>query len=159
MGDVLVALLPLMVSAALVPARVIVVLLMLRGPGGLGTAAEFVGGMTIVRLAQGVLIGFVLAEALDMAGDDERGHIAAILLLVLGILLWATAARTILKEADPDDPPPAWLGRLQSASPLAAFGFGAALIAIAAKQWVFTLGALAVIGEASLGSETPPSLI
>jgi hypothetical protein len=151
MRDVIITMLPLMVSAALAPAPVIIVLLLLRGPGGLVTAAAFVGGMTIVRIAQGVLLGFVLVEALAATGGDGTGGVGATLLLVLGILLWVTAIRTFLKAEDPDEPPPAWIGRLLSASPLAAFGIGAALVAIAAKQWVFTLGALGVIGDAPLG--------
>jgi len=79
------------------------------------------------------------------------GTAAATLLLVLGILLWITAIRTLLKTDDPDEPPPAWMARLRQASPLAAFAIGAALITIAAKQWVFTLGALGIIGEQTLG--------
>lgn len=152
MGDVIIAMLPMMISAALVPAPVVVVLLLLRGPGGLATAAAFVGGITIVRLAQGVLVGVVFAEALAARGSEEPGRIAATLLLVLGIVLWTTAIRALLKAEDPDEPPPAWLGRLSGASPLVAFGIGTALIVIAAKQWVFTLGALGVIGDGSLAA-------
>ena len=35
-------------------------------------------------------------------------------------------------------------------SALKAFGMGALLVAIAAKQWVFTLSAIGIIGEAQL---------
>ena len=41
-------------------------------------------------------------------------------------------------------------------SPLKALGMGALLVAIAAKQWVFTLSAIGVIGEAQLD---PPASI
>lgn len=151
MGQTVVQMLPVMLSAALAPAPAIVVLLLLRGKGGLATAAAFVGGMTVVRLAQGALFGFVLADALSASGGDRPGPVAAMLLLVLGILLWTTAVRTYLKEEDPDAPPPAWMAKLGAAAPLAAFAIGAGLIAVAAKQWVFTLTALGTIGEASLG--------
>lgn len=151
MGDVILNLLPMMLSATLVPVPVIIVLLLLRGPGGLATAAAFVGGMTVVRLAQGLLFAAVFAGTRDDSGGDGPDPIAATLLLVLGILLWVTAVRTLLKAEDPDEPPPAWVGTLRTASPAMAFGIGAGLIAIAAKQWVFTLSALGVIAEADLG--------
>jgi hypothetical protein len=151
MGETIAQLFPLMLSAAMAPAPAIVVLLLLRGDGGLATAAAFVAGITLVRLAQGALFGVVFADALSSGGSEAMGTAAATLLLVLGILLWITAIRTLLKTDDPDEPPPAWMARLRQASPLAAFAIGAALITIAAKQWVFTLGALGIIGEQTLG--------
>jgi hypothetical protein len=149
-GDVLIGMLPLMVSAALVPAPLIIVLTLLRGHSGLAAGAAFLVGMTVVRIAQGALFGFVLVDAMGADGRAEPRPVVATLLLILGLLLWITAVKTLLKEEDPDAPPPKWLERLRTASPLAAFGIGAGFIAIAAKQWVFTLGALGVIAEANL---------
>jgi hypothetical protein len=149
MGEAIIQMLPMMLSAALVPAPLIIMLLLLQGSGGLGAATAFVAGMTVVRLAQGVLFGYVLVDLLTAGGSAGPGPVVATLLLVLGILLWVTAIRTVLKAEDPDAPPPAWMARLRGASPLAAFAMGAGLIAIAAKQWVFTLGALGVIGAQS----------
>ena len=40
---------------------------------------------------------------------------------------------------------------MDSVTPLKAFGVGLGLVAISAKLWVFTLTAIAVIGEAQLG--------
>ena len=51
MGETIAQLLPLVLSAAMAPAPAIVVLLLLRGDGGLATAAAFVAGITLVRLA------------------------------------------------------------------------------------------------------------
>jgi hypothetical protein len=150
MGDVVLSLLPLILSAALVPAPIFVLLVLFRGPRGFAAAAAFTAGVTSVRLAQGALFLFVFADAVAARGSDGPGTIAATLLLVLGIFLWTTAVRTLLKAEDPDAPPPAWLGKLKTASPVAAFAIGAGLIAVAAKQWVFTMAALGVIGEASL---------
>lgn len=147
MATILVEMLPLMLSAALVPAPLIVVLILLQGRGGLGAAAAFVAGMTVVRLAQGALFGVVFVDALAASGSGDARPVASTLLVVLGVVLWTTAIRTLLKAPDPDAPPPAWMERLRSATPLAAFAMGAALIAIAAKQWVFTMGALGIIVE------------
>ena len=152
MGDVVLSLLPLMLSAALAPVPLVIVFLLLRGQGGLATAAAFVAGTTVVRLAQGALFGFLLADAPGSGGGEGPGPVAATLLLVLGILLWVTAVRTLLKEEDSDAPPPAWMARLREATPLAAFAVGAGLIAVATKQWVFTLSALGMIAQASLDS-------
>jgi hypothetical protein len=150
MGETIANMLPTMLIVAVLPAPTIVVLVLLRGAHGLTGAAAFVGGMTIVRLAQGALFGFVLVDALTARGSEGPGTVVATLLLVLGIFLWITAVRLLRKEPDPDEPPPPLLGKLKVASPLAAFGMGAALVAVAAKQWVFTLSALGIIGEASL---------
>jgi threonine/homoserine/homoserine lactone efflux protein len=79
-----------------------------------------------------------------------------VLLLVIGILMLITAYRKWDKEEDPDAPPPRWMAALGELSPLKAFGMGAALVAISAKQWVFTLSAIGVLSKAHLG---PPASI
>ena len=70
---------------------------------------------------------------------------------MVGILLLTTAVRTWRKEDDPDAPPPRWMASLGSLSPRRAFGIGALLMGISIKQWVFTLAAIAVVDEATLG--------
>jgi hypothetical protein len=157
-GDVLIGMLPLMVAAALVPAPLIIVLTLLRGPSGLAAGAAFLVGMTLVRVAQGALFGFVLVDAMGAEGRAEPRPVVATLLLILGLLLWITAVKTLLKEEDPDAPPPRWLERLRTASPLAAFAIGAGFIAIAAKQWVFTLGALGVVAQPDRGDDRLPAV-
>lgn len=151
MGTVVIAMLPFILSAALVPAPLIIVFTLLRGPGGRGAGAAFVAGMAIVRIAVGVLFGYILVDAMAGEGAAERRPVVTTLLLVLGILFWVTAVRTMLKEEDPDAPPPKWQMSLRAASPLTAFGIGAGFMTLSAKQWVFTIGALGVIAEASLG--------
>lgn len=61
-----------------------------------------------------------------------------------------TAAKKWRKEANPDEPPPKWMATLSGLSTLRAFGMGALLMALAIKQWVFTLSAIAVIEEAQV---------
>lgn len=150
MGDAIVSMIPMMLAAALVPAPVILTLLLLRGTGGLAAGASFVAGITVVRLVQGALFGFIFVDAMAARGQDGPGPVAATLLLVLGVLLWITAIKTLRKEDDPDAPPPKWASMLRTASPALAFAMGAGLQALAAKQWVFTLGALGMLGEADL---------
>jgi hypothetical protein len=144
LGAVLAELLPLIVAAAVLPVWIIMTLLLLRGAGGVAKASAFVAGAVGVRLLQGALFGLVLGSD-DAAGDDNSGVIAATLLLVVGILMLIAAYLKWRKEEDPDAPPPKWMGALAGLSTRKAFGMGALLMAVAVKQWVFTLSALAVI--------------
>jgi hypothetical protein len=155
-GSVLVDLLPLVIGAAAVPIPIIIVLLLLSNQGGLLKGAAFVGGAIAVRLAQGIVFGYVFSS--DPAATSETGAnlVVSTLLIVLGVLMLITAFRKWDKEDDPDAPPPKWLAALGGLSALKAFGMGAALVAIAAKQWVFTLSAIGVIGKAQLA---PPASI
>lgn len=150
MDAVIASLLPFIIGSALVPLQIIVVVLLLtsekRGPL---KAIMFVLGMTLVRLAQWGLFGVVLAG--DPAGSAERsGLFKAGLLVALGIMLLITAYKKWVKEPDPDAPPPKWLTMLDGITPVRALLFGAGFILVAAKLWVFTLGAISVIGEAGL---------
>jgi hypothetical protein len=150
MEAVITPLLPFIIGSALVPLQIIVVVLLLtsemRGPL---KAILFVLGMTMVRLAQWGLFGLVLAG--DSADSVERlGWFKAGLLVALGIMLLVTAYKKWAKESDPDAPPPKWLAMLDGVTPPRALLFGAGFILIAPKLWVFTLGAISVIGEAGL---------
>ncbi len=151
MGEVLWQMLPLILGSALLPIWIIIVLMLLSGENGLAKGAAFVGGATVARLVQGVLFGLVFAG--DSAADTDNGNrlILATLLVVLGIALLITAFKQWHNEPDPDAPPPRVLTTLAELSPLQSFGMGALLVAVGAKLWVFTLGALAVIGGSELG--------
>ena len=148
MGTIYVELLPLIAGAALLPIWIIMTLFLLRGDGGVGKAAAFVAGATIVRVVQGLLFGFVLETGSD---SGESGIVGATLLLVAGIAMLITAYKKWRKEEDPDAPPPRWMELLQGLSVPKAFGVGALLMAVALKQWVFTLSAVAIIETAAVG--------
>ena len=107
--------------------------------------------MTALRLAQGLVFGFILGRDAGAAqGDDGASLAASIVLLVLALVLYAAAARQILKEPDEDAPPPKWMAMFDGVTPVKAFALGMGLLAIGAKFWVFTLGAIAAIGAAAL---------
>jgi threonine/homoserine/homoserine lactone efflux protein len=154
----LISLLPFIIGSALVPLQIILYILLLKSPHqGALKAFAFVGGMTIIRLLQGLVFGLILADSAADTAEDYGGKspIVLTLLLVLGILLLISAYRKWRKEDDPDDPPPKWLTMVDSFSPLKAFTIGFGLLLIGPKFWVFTLGAIGVIGEAQL--EQPSS--
>lgn len=153
MDSAFISLLPFIIGSALVPVQIIVVVLLLTGEQrGPLKAIAFVLGMTLARLVQGALFGFVFTGgSYDPADATNSGWIKATLLTVLGILLLIAAYRKWAKDPDPDAPPPRWLAMLDGLTPLRALLLGAGFIFIAAKLWVFTLGAISVIGEAQLG--------
>ncbi|HMQ33027.1 MAG TPA: GAP family protein [Chloroflexaceae bacterium] len=141
-------LLPMILGNVLAPLWLIIVLLLLARPGGVVKAAAFVLGMTVVRVAQGVLFGAVLASG---ASEDNGGSpVVATLKLLLGILLLIAAFKKWRKEEDPDDPPPKWMQSLDQTTALKALGLGALGVAVGPKLWAFTLSALAVISAAEL---------
>jgi hypothetical protein len=155
-ADLWSTLLPLIVASALVPVQITLTVLLLRS--SVGTAAAWVGGMTATRLAQGVLFGIVFAEAGALSGSQEGpGPVVSVVLLVVAVLFLTKAAKLLLGgrggvDDDEDAQPPRWMRLTESVTAGRAFLFGAAYVAIAAKLWVFTLGAIGAIDEAGLGS-------
>jgi hypothetical protein len=153
MGDLWGTLLPLIVASALVPVQITLTVLLLRS--SVGTAAAWVGGMTATRLAQGVLFGIVFAGAGALSGSqDGPGPVVSAVLLVVALLFLTKAAKLLLGGGDDDEDtqPPKWMKLTESVTAGKAFLFGAGYVAIAAKLWVFTLGAIGAIDEAGLGS-------
>jgi hypothetical protein len=104
-----------------------------------------------VRVVQGFLFGFVFGAAADAKGESVTSIVVSTLLIVIGIAMLITAIKKWRKEEDLDAPPPKWMATLSGVTALKAFGMGALLMAIAIKQWVFTLAAIAVIEDAQLG--------
>lgn len=151
MATLFINLLPLIVGAAVLPLWIIAALLLLRGEGGVIKASAFAAGAMTVRVLQGILFGYVFGAAADASGDVGSKLIASTLLLVVGILLLITAIKKWHSEDDPDAPPPKWMASLSGLSALKACGIGALWMAIAIKQWVFTLSAIEFITEAKLG--------
>ncbi len=152
------SLIPLIVGSALVPIQIVITTLLLRSASGKVTALAFVAGMTAVRLGQGLLFGLILgsnASTEDMS--DGPGSAVSLLLLVLAILFYVSALKQILNHPDDDAPPPRWMAVIDGVTPGKALALGAGVILISAKFWVFTLGAIAVIGDA--GMDRPASIV
>jgi hypothetical protein len=153
MSDLVVTLIPLAVGSAVVPIQIIITILLLRAPGGRITAVAWVAGMTAVRLLQGLVFGLLLGArgASSEGSDGGSSDLVSVVLLVLAILFYVVAAKQLLKHPDDDAPPPKWMTLLEGVAPGKAFLLGFGLLAIGAKFWVFTLGAIAAIGDAALG--------
>jgi hypothetical protein len=151
MGDLWTTLLPLALAGALVPIQIILTIFLLESPGRIRTAAAFVAGMTVLRLAQGIVFGFIVRGAGGSESTDGTGTVMAWFFVVLALALFAMAVRQLVADEDADAPPPKWLAMTRVITPGKAFLLGIGLLAIGAKFWVFTLSAVAAIGDADLG--------
>ena len=158
MVEVIFNLLPLIAGAAVVPLYAIAVLIFLQSAGGLLKAIAFVVGGTTVRLIQGILFGLVFRAACEANSEAAPKLIVSTLLLIVGLLLLVTAFKQWRKQDDPDAPPPQWITTISGLSARMAVGAGAFFVTIAVKQWVFTLSAIGVIGEAGLGRKASVGL-
>ena len=151
MPELTVTLLPLAIGSALVPIHTLITALLLRAPGGRAAATAWIAGLTTTRLLQGVVFGLILAPVEQAANADEKQLILSVVLLVVAVVLLVMAARAWIREPDEDAPSPSWMTALEGMAPARAFVLGAAVLAVGPKFWVFTLGAIAAIGEADLG--------
>ena len=149
MTDLSTTLIPLAIATAILPIQLAMTILMLSSAGGRAKAASWIGGMTLVRLAQYAVFGLVLAPAMD---DEAAGTspVEGALLLVVSVFLFVSAARKIANQPDEDAPPPRWMTLAGSLSARRAFLMGAGLVAFSPKLWAFTLGAIGAILDAEL---------
>ena len=149
MDNMWTALLPLIVGSALVPVQLLITILLIANSRR--AAVAWVAGATTVRLAQGALFGLILGSDDVAAGDGGPGPITSTLLLVVAMLFMATAIKHLIGDHDPDAPPPRWMAAIDGLAPAKSFLYGAGAMAVGVKFWVFTLSAVAVIGDADLG--------
>jgi hypothetical protein len=154
-GNVLLQLFPLMIAAMAMPTWILLVLFLLRANRRPSHAVAFVGGVTAVRLAQGVLFGFALSAAIGPRRYSQWEALVSALLLVTGILMWAAALRQVGSAVDPVRAPPIssrWMEVIRSLTRAQALGVGALLVATSARAWLFILAAISIIGQAALTS-------
>ena len=152
MTDLWTSLLPLAIASAIVPVQLVITVLLLRASHGRVVAAAWVAGMLTVRVAQGIVLGWMVAPVAGASGEDGGSTAASLLLLVVAILFLVMAAKKAFGAPDEDAPPPRWKSSLESATTARAYLMGVLLLGISAKLWVFTLGAIAAIESADLGT-------
>ena len=149
MPELWTTLIPLAIGSAVIPIEIALTIVVLRAPGGVPKALAWVGGMTVVRLAQLAVLGPVIDVAVD---DGQPGTSVAegAILLVVGVLFLVIAGRKATNQPDEDAPPPGWMTLMDGVSPGRAFLMGAAVIALNPKLWAFTIAAIGAIGDAQL---------
>jgi Sap, sulfolipid-1-addressing protein len=149
--DLWTILLPLIVANAVLPLQIVVTILLLRSDGGRLAAFAWIGGMTLVRLAQGVIFGMILGVGVQGTDvEDGPGPVESTLLLLVAIAFLVLAAKKALNVPDDDAPPPRWMTLVTTAGPSRAFLLGAGMVVVSAKLWAFTLAAIGAIAEAGL---------
>jgi len=90
-GNIIVDLLLVVVSATVVPFCIVAVLFLLQSNGGLAKTLGFVAGGIAMRLVQGLLFGLVFGAAMGASSEGGQRLIVSTLLLVVGILLLITS--------------------------------------------------------------------
>lgn len=150
MTSIWLGLAPLVLVSALMPIEMVVTIMLLGSPGRARTAASAVAGMIAVRLLQGLVFGSILHWGARDTTNQSHGWVVPTVLLVVAILLFVSAIRELLHEHDPDDPPPKWMTALSTMGPAKAFLLGAGVIVISVKLWIFTFGAIGIIGDAGM---------
>jgi hypothetical protein len=152
MGELWGSLVPLIIGSALVPIQIVITTMLLRSKTGRMTAVAWLGGMTAVRLGQGLVFGLIIGNsAADASASAGPGTPVSLLMLVVAILFYVTAVKQLLNHPDEDAPPPKWMAMVGSVTPGRAFGLGSGILLVNVKLWVFTLGAISAIGLAGLG--------
>lgn len=156
MGGLWVTMLPLVIGSALAPMQTLIALLLLQRPvAPVLVGSAFVAGMSLLRLLQGLLIALVLpGDAIGQGhpSEDGGGPVESGILVVLAVLLFATAVQQALADEDPDAPPPKWLERAHSMSAPRAFLLGVGLVLISAKFWIFSLGVVGAVRDSGIST-------
>lgn len=150
--ELLLALVPLAVGAALQPPQVIALIVLLQTPRGLANGLAYVGGMTAFRLTLGALF-WVLVSKVEQVVEAEAGQfdlIVGAVLTVLGLVLAVHALRRGLSARVVDDAAATWLQKLQSLSPGQAALVGIGFLALDPKDWLMDLAAVDLVAAADL---------
>jgi hypothetical protein len=142
------------VGSAVAPVQTLITLLLLQRPRGpVLVASAFVAGMCVLRVIQGLLLALIFpGHSIDQHGSSAEGPgpVESGILIVLAVLMYATAVQQALAHEDPDAPPPKWLEKAQSISAARAFLLGVGLVLIGAKSWVFSLGVVGALRGAGI---------
>jgi len=154
MDNVLVQLIPPMIGSLMMPTWVLLVLFLLRSAHGVIKAVAFVGGVTAVRLLQGLLFGTALSTYAGLFGRHALQPVVSGLLLATGLLLWAMGVRRAFRREEPtrslSTSLPTMHTLISAVTPLRALGVGVLLVVTSLRAWIFTLTALGTIGQAGL---------
>jgi hypothetical protein len=149
-GSVLIQLLPLILGSMMNPTWIMLVLSLLTSEHGRVGASAFVGGITAVRQLQGAVFGAVAVVYITRQTSKTEAIVVSTLLLVTGIVMWATALRLLFARDKPGALIAKWMALLTALTPIRAFGLGALVVATSPRAWLFLLSAIGLIAEAEL---------
>ncbi|HYN66719.1 MAG TPA: GAP family protein [Ornithinibacter sp.] len=146
------SLLPAALGVALSPVPIIATVLMLMSGRPRRTAPAFALGWVIgLVVVMAVVLVAVGKDGLDTSGTSDTTYWVK---LVLGMLFLALGLRTWRQRPHPGEAaePPAWMGRLETISALAALGLGAALSGVNPKNLALTASGAVAIASGDLST-------
>ena len=153
MGSAIAEAAPAAIGMALInPLPIMVVILMLLSPKAMATAPAFLVGWVLGLIVIFGLLLFVATPEAIVGNDREPTALASLVRLLLGIALLFLAFRKWRSRPRPGEEfaLPSWMGKIDTATPIAALGFGAAFSGVNPKNLAFIVAAVVAIAEAEL---------
>lgn len=153
MGQAVGNVLPLAVAVAVFPVPIIAVVVVLGSNRGTAKGVAFVFAWCLGLAAVGA-VALVLAGVADGSDGGEPATWVSVLLLGLGLLLVALAAKQWQARSGPGEetPVPGWMRRMDDFSVAKAGAAGIALSAVNPKNMLLTVAAAAEIAEVGLSA-------
>lgn len=153
MGQALADVLPLAVAIAIFPVPIIAAVVLVGSERGVAKGVAFVLAWCAGLVAVGLVV-LLIAEAADATDGDERSTWVNVLLLCLGLLALAAAAKQwrARPSAGEEGPPPGWMRTVDEFTTARAGAAGLALTALNPKNLLLTVGAAAEIAGAGLSA-------
>jgi hypothetical protein len=145
------SLLPIAIAGAVVPTWTAHVVLLLGTARPVLNASLYVLGITIARLAIGLIVilftGTAAFESMTQAAQSGRGAVPSAWVAGFGALLLATGVLLILRKPKPAEGSelPKWMRTLEGFPPWAAFTWGFVNFLLPGVQYIYFLGGMAII--------------
>jgi hypothetical protein len=158
MGQGISEILTFAIGVAISPVPIIAVILMLFSNRARVNGPAFLIGW-VVSLAAVSAVVYVLAHDGNVATSNTASDSVSWGKIALGVLLLALARRNWRKRPAPGAEPemPKWLTKVETLSPVKAFGLAIVLAAVNPKNLILTLGA--ATGLAQLGLSTSDAIV
>ena len=155
MAELILSLIPLAIAAALQPADMIALVMLLQTQRGVTKGFAFIAGMITFRLVLGGTFWVLLSrveEKIETA-DGKFDIFVGSVLVVLGLLLLVYALRRSLSARSEEEVAASWLDKLNDASPLRVALMGFILLTLDPKDWLVDISAVDLIVNADLSGQ------
>lgn len=152
MAELILMLVPLAVAAALQPADVIAMGILLQTRRGAAKGFAFLAGMITFRLLLGGIFWVLTSkveETIETTGGEFSIFVGAVL-VVLGLLMLIYALRRVLSPYTEDQAAASWLVKLNKISLLQTAFIGFVLLALDPKDWLVDISAVDLVSNADL---------
>jgi len=151
-NELLLLLIPLGIGAALQPAQIIALIVLLQTKRGKANGFAYVAGMTLFHIVLGAVFWFLVTKVESSVESDgsQFDFVVGAIMALLGLLLLIHALRRGLSMRDEDDETASWLEKVQTLTPLRSALLGIAFLALDPEDWLFGLIAIQAIAAADL---------